>query len=105
MTIYALGFGGTAPYDLNGMGKLKSLRKWWDLLIENGPKYADQVNPPKVYLIGNITKGSYSPCINRSRTIQIRLHQRIGRKVERSTVRVMLHEHKRILCIHFGFQT
>ena len=37
--------------DLNGMGKLKSLRKWWDLLIENGPKYGYKVNPPKSYLI------------------------------------------------------
>ena len=37
--------------DMNGIGKLKAIRQWWDILVQEGPKYGYLVNPPKSYLI------------------------------------------------------
>ena len=37
--------------DAGGGGKLKDLKRWWETLVENGPKYGYYPNPMKSYLV------------------------------------------------------
>ena len=37
--------------DATGAGKLRSLRRWWDIMIEHGKRYGYYVNEEKSWLI------------------------------------------------------